>query len=56
MNRGKKQEYEKIIEEQRAEIDRLRQEIARLRTLVRDKLQNNDWNTDFAGNVLPSQQ
>ena len=50
----KLQEYMKLVGDQRAEIERLRLEVARLRTLVKDKLQYRDWNTDFAGNILPT--
>ena len=48
-------QLQQIIEANKQEIEQLNQEIARLRTLVREKLSHRQWNTDFAGGILPGQ-
>ena len=51
----KLRQLQQIIEANKQEIEQLNQEIARLRTLVREKLSHRNWNTDFAGGILPGQ-
>lgn len=51
----KLKQLQQIIEANKQEIEQLNQEIARLRTLVREKLSHRHWNTDFTGGVLPGQ-